>query len=135
MTTPDAVREMLRQRGCPDWLVAGGLDALIERWHGTVTSVEKTYPFTLDDYLNDLDLRTLLEDALDVAGARASDSREHVRDIDERLRAATLPSPSLWGGDVEVEEEHSPEREWWYYRRPALLSDDLREELDSWGLI
>ncbi|MEO7966981.1 MAG: hypothetical protein ABIT38_24040, partial [Gemmatimonadaceae bacterium] len=73
--------------------------------------------------------------ALEVAGAGASDRRSQVAEIDDRLRAATLPSPSLWGSDVEAEEGHSPEREWWYYRRPILLSDDLREELEAWGLL
>lgn len=135
MNTPEAVRSMLRERGCPDWLVNGGIDALVERWTGTVSTVETGYPFTLDDYLNDLDLRGLLEDALDVAGPSASQSRAEIAAIDDRFRAVTESSPCLWGSDVEFEEGHSPEREWWYYRRPTQLTDDLREELDRWGLL
>lgn len=135
MTTPDAVREMLRERGCPAWLVNGGLPALIERWGGIVTSVETGYPFTLDDYLNDLDLRGLLQAALEVAGDSADESRAQVAAIDDRFRAATEKSPCLWGSDVEFEEGHSPDREWWYYRRPSQLTEELREELESWGLL
>ena len=139
MTTPDPVRALLRQRGCPDWLVAGGLPALVERWEGTVRSVEVGYPFTLDDYLNDLDLRLLLQLALEAAEAAGepvgAERHAAVEAIDDRLRAATVPGPCLWGSDVEWEEGHSPEREWWYYRRPAKLTAELREELDAWGLL
>ena len=154
MTTPDPVRALLRARGCPDWLVAGGLQALVERWAGSVRSVEVGYAFTLDDYLNDLDLRLLLQLALEAAeGSEASgeparepagepmgsgalaEVRAAVSALDERLRAATVPSRCLWGSDVEWEERHSPEREWWYYRRPAKLTEELREELDTWGLL
>jgi hypothetical protein len=67
MTEDDSVREFLSDRGCPDEVVTAGLDGLVSEWERAVVQVESGYPLGLDDYLNDLDGRQLLEDALEVA--------------------------------------------------------------------
>ena len=135
MSGPDAVRALLRARGCPQPVVAGGLPGLIDGWDAVVRSVEDGYAFTLDDYLNDMDLRDLIAAAVHVA---LPDERGEVSAAlaiaDTRLRAHTTESPCLWGDDIAVEDALDPEREWWYFRRPTRAGHQLREDLERWGL-
>ena len=135
MTVPDAVRALLRARGCPDRVVTGGLPALIDRWDAVVLSVEEGYGFTLDDYLNDMDLRDLIAAALHVADPGQRDSVGTALEIaDTRLRAHTVDCGCLWGDDIALEEDLAPQREWWYFRRPTRPGDQLRDDLEMWGL-
>ena len=60
----DSVREHLRQIGASDRIVAGGLKGLVEAWDAVVNSVARGYSLDIDSYLNDLDTRQLLEEAL-----------------------------------------------------------------------
>jgi hypothetical protein len=137
MTTPplDPVRALLNARGCPPHIVDSGLPGLVEAWSDVVSMVEGEYELTLDDYLNDLDLRDLIAAALEVADvpARIAVAQE-LNDADAHFRDFTEDAPCLWGDDIAAEEGLDPAREWWYYRRPIHPGDQLREDLDSWGL-
>src|ERR1035438_4860800 len=64
MTLPsdDSVRDFLRRRNVAPHLVTGGSELLIAGWRHFVGQVETGYPLGLDDYRNDLDLRSLIED-------------------------------------------------------------------------
>jgi hypothetical protein len=136
MTEPDAVRQVLADRGCPDDVVRAGLAGLTERWAMIVASVEAGYAFGLDDLLNDMDLRDLIADALAVApAAEEAAHRPAIVALDARLRAISVPTRCLWGDDVEEDDGLAPERNWWYYLRPAQLNDDLAAELAAWGLL
>ena len=59
-----AVHVFLLSRGCPDDVVEMGLEGLLLEWERAVAQVESGYPLGLDDYLNDLDGRQLLEESL-----------------------------------------------------------------------
>ena len=67
MRADNAVHEFLLSRGCPDDVVQMGLEGLLGEWERAVAQVESGYPLGLDDYLNDLDGRQLLEESLEVA--------------------------------------------------------------------
>ena len=67
MNSNDPVREFLRERGSSPNLIDGGLAGLVESWEAVVSAVEEGYTLGLDDYLNDLDGRQLLEEALPIA--------------------------------------------------------------------
>lgn len=136
MTELDPVRRALADRGCPEAVVQGGLDGLLERWSATVDSVAAEYPLSLDDYLNDMDVRDALAVTLPLAGdAEARAARARLEPIDERFRSATLGTDCLWGADVEEDDALDPERDWWYYRRPLRLNEEFAAELVAWGLM
>ena len=59
--TDDPIRRFLRARGVADHVVAGGLDGLVADWEHTAERVESGYALGLDDYLNDLDARQIIE--------------------------------------------------------------------------
>jgi hypothetical protein len=134
MNAPDPVQAYLAARGAPANLVDEGIPGLVRRWEVFVAGVGEGYALTLDDYLNDLDLRTLLDGALAVApDAVRDEAAGRLAAADDALRLVTVPSPCLWGH--EVAEEMSDLGHWWYFRRPASPSEELRDELEAWGLL
>lgn len=136
MTELDPVRRALADRGCPETVVQGGMEGLLERWRTTVDSVAAGYQLSLDDYLNDMDVRDALSTALQVTD---DDDREQARQrlapLDERFHAVTVASRCLWGDDVEEDDALDPARDWWYYRRPMQLNEEFIDELMAWGLM
>jgi hypothetical protein len=151
--TPQAggIRAFLRARGCEDRIVIGGLEGLIAEWESIAESVEGGYPLdTLDDYLNDMDLRELIEEALAAvrgrhdpraeaagalraAGGAALDVR--LASADARMRSALVAARGcLWGEAIGAKRGWSAAREWWYFMRPARPGPELRAELEARGL-
>lgn len=130
------VRQYLEARGCADFVVKGGLSGLIDRWEETTASIERGYDGLLDEYLNDMDLRDILEDALDVV-AMPDDGAARIRvaNADARVRRATVACGPIWGRDVAESEAMDPALQWWYFVRPATPNDDLRQELKGEGLL
>jgi hypothetical protein len=112
--------EYLRGEGAPDRVVQGGLDVLLEGWERTVTAVEEGYTRGYEEYLNDLDGRQLLAQALArVTPAQGGAVEERLALLDGRMHAATTPvTRCLWGTIVAEEEGWGPVANWWYYARP-----------------
>jgi len=130
------VRHYLEARGCADFVVKGGLSGLIDRWEETTASIERGYDGLLDEYLNDMDLRDILADALEVVALPDESSfRQRVGIADARVRRATVACGPIWGRDVAESEAMDPALQWWYFVRPATPNDDLRQELASEGLL
>jgi hypothetical protein len=127
----DSVGLFLAGRGCPEHVVRGGLDGLLHHWESVVEDVEEIYPLGLDDYLNDMDARQLLEEALAVAapGERARISAR-LDAADERMQELLVDAGGcLWGEARARENGWTPAGNWWYFRRPATPGPDLEEGL------
>jgi hypothetical protein len=130
----DTVRDYLRLRGAASHVVAGGLEGLLESWERIVEQVEVGYPFTLDDYLNDLDTRDLLEGAIDRT-PDADAARARLTAADARLRSSLVPADEcLWGAGVADDEGWSRNTHWWYFSRPRNPGPDLARELGLRGV-
>jgi hypothetical protein len=129
----DPARDYLRERGCGEHVVEGGLEGLVENWEKTVRQVEEGYSLTLDDYLNDLDGRQLIAEVLAVAGDQqraAIDAR--LNRADEKLRSLTEPTGGcLWGEEVAEEEGWTAQENWWYFARPIKAAPELLAEIDA----
>jgi hypothetical protein len=129
MTPRDSVRRYLIERGVRADLVGGGLTGLVGRWTHIVDEVSRGYQLTLDDYLNDMDVRDIIAGALTVANP---DQHEEVarslEEADRKLREATKASPSLLDNPPNL-------ARWWYWRRPKkagpALTRDLANVLDE----
>ena len=133
MKDNDPVGEFLKNRGCPDHIVRGGLRGLAESWEEVVRAVEEGYSLGLDDYLNDMDGRQLLEEALAVAPAQEKKvAVARVRKADAALRALVRPAGRcLWGDEAARQEGWTEKKNWWYYCRPIKAGDELLAELDE----
>ncbi len=131
-TSQDPVRDFLRQQGAPYHVIANGLRGLVENWERIVQMVVEGYPLTLDDYLNDMDGRQLLENALGVAPKELRDAfAGRIQDADLRVRLELVPAGRcLWGQIVADEEGLREDRHWWYFERPRSPGPKLKEELD-----
>jgi len=131
MGEKDPVREFLRQRGCPEHVVRGGLRGLAESWEEVVRSIEEGYSLGLDDYLNDLDGRQLLEEALAVAPAQEKKTAlQRVRRADAKMQTLVRPSGRcLWGDDTARQEGWTAKKNWWYFSIPVNPGEELLNEL------
>lgn len=88
----DDVRASLRERGAASHVVEGGSDGLIAAWRQFVDQVEAGYALGLDDYRNDLDIRTLIE---------ISGLADEVEPEDRRFRAMLMHTDrEIWSSDV-----------------------------------
>jgi len=130
----DPVRAYLKSRGVSEDLVEGGLDGVIDRWDAISRSA-KDYDFTLDDWLNDMDLRDIINGAMKAApDAERKDVTARLKKADERLRNATAETGSIWGSAMAGEAAPDPLKEWWYFRRPLNPGEMMKEDLESAGL-
>lgn len=131
----DVVRRYLASRGVAGFLIDGGLSEMASRWQAIATSAER-YELTLDDWLNDVDLRDILAGAIDVASEpdRAA-VRSSIDRSDAVFRAATVETGPLWGAAVAASDGHDRARQWWYFRRPKHPGAELAEELKTAGLL
>jgi hypothetical protein len=131
MSPDDSVREFLAARGCPEDVVAGGLDGLMAGWQRASEQVEAGYPLGLDDYLNDLDSRQLLEEAMVLAPpAERAAASARLGEADGRLRRhVRLVGECLWGARVAASEGWTAAANWWYFAVPLRPGPVLREDL------
>lgn len=127
----DPVAAFLKDRGCPDFVVEGGLEGLLASWERTVAEIAQGYRGGLDDYLNDLDARQLLDDALPQAtSAERGPLRSRLDSADARFKSLVEPvTECLWGAPTARRRRWSPLKEWWYFSAPrspgAALAEDL----------
>jgi hypothetical protein len=127
----DEVRELLRSRGCPDTVVAGGLEGLIADWTSFSHEIENGYALGLDDYLNDVDGRELIAAVVHAVPAALTPTlRRKLTAADNRARAALEPHPRcLWGDRMARSHGWEPATRWWYFTRPRRPGPELAEEL------
>ena len=129
----DPVRDFLIERGCGPHIIGKGLPGLVESWEKVVQSVEDGYSLSLDDYLNDLDMRQLLSEALAVASPiELQKYEDRIQRADDQLKSLTTRTAvCLWGDEVAEEEGWTPKKNWWYYARPADADSELLAEIDA----
>ena len=134
MTGPDPVRQYLQERGAAAHVVAGGLEGLVRGWEETVAAIDAGYPLdTLDDYLNDLDGRQMLDDARAAATREDTERlRPRIAAADARFRSLVIPTRRpLWGARAASAHGWTAERSWWYWSRPRRAGADLDREIDA----
>jgi hypothetical protein len=115
----DAIRAKLRARGAADYIVREGATGLLARWRGIVDAVESGYRLGLDDYRNDLDIRSLIE----AVGLGAEVAGE-----DARLREMLTPAEDpVWSSDAADA--------FWVKGYPRNASGELLRDLRAAGFV
>jgi len=129
----DPVRDYLRRSGASYAVVAQGLRGLVENWERVVGQIVRGYDLTYDDYLNDMDGRQLLENALELAPEEVRKAfLPRVHDADLQARLNLVPAGRcLWGAIVAEEEGWTEDGNWWYFERPRNPGPRLRQELEA----
>jgi hypothetical protein len=105
------------------------LATLVERWGQVVAEIERGYTLTFDDYLNDVDLRQLIAQAMrnvpPVHRDTVAPLRAELQALDIRFGAVTEPAEEcVWGEVNAADEGWSRDSEWWYYRLPMDRPED-----------
>jgi len=133
MGEKDPVRELLEKRGCPEYVVRGGLRGLTESWEELVRSVEEGYSLGLDDYLNDMDGRQLIEEVLHIAPAGDKNIfLKRIRQADAKMQCLVKPAGRcLWGDETARQEGWTSKKNWWYFSRPIRAGEDLLAEIEG----
>ncbi len=133
MKEKDPVGEFLRKRGCPEHVVRGGLRGLAESWEEVVRSVEEGYSLGLDDYLNDMDGRQLLDETLAIAPAEVKKTcLKRIRQADSKMQKLVRPAGRcLWGDETARQEGWTLKKNWWYFSRPIKAGEDLLAEIEE----
>ena len=109
---------------------------MIDDWARTAASAER-YDLTLDDWINDLDLRDIIAGALTVASpGEQRRVRTTLAHADERFRAATVECARPLGGAGAGESALPPDAQtpWWYRRAPAHPGATMRDDLTAAGV-
>lgn len=97
-----------------------GTRSLLAAWEHTASTLPHGYELGLDDWLNDLDGRRLLAEALGDDARRAPTFRARLAAADALVRAATRPFPlCLWGTANAARHGYDRERHWYYFVVPA----------------
>ena len=109
---------------------------MIDDWARLAASAER-YDLTLDDWINDLDLRDIIAGALAVASP--SEQRRvgaTLERADDRFRAATVECARPLGGAAAGESDQPPDSSdaWWYRRAPARPGATMRDDLAAAGV-
>lgn len=132
--TDDPITTFLRARGVAEHLVAGGVDGLVAEWERIAATIAHGYELTLDDYLNDMDVREILGDVLASMPEPDGPLIDRLRDADELVRRATVVgTPCLWGEQNRVRHGWTARENWWYFAVPTAPGEDLAADLTDNG--
>lgn len=130
----DAVARYMKSRGVSQSLIEDGLEGAIDRWDALARSA-RNYDFTLDDWLNDMDLRDIIEGSMQAADEQERESvTKSLAKADERMKKATVETGSIWGKANAESEKYDPRKTWWYFRRPRHPGEMMQNDLIDAGL-
>jgi len=116
----DSVREYCLKKGYARHVIAGGLEGIVADWERTVAETVEGYRLEFEDYLNDMDGRSILEEVLAVASEEQKQNvQARIGSADALFVAHTVSSSQcVWGEHTEAKHGYSREKDWWYYRVP-----------------
>ena len=120
----ETVREYLKKRGCPAVIADGGFEGLLDQWESIVDEIVEGYEGTLEDYVNDLDTRQMIEELL----PRISNQKLLARlsEADRTFKAAVKPRDKcLWDEDNARQHGWSKEKNWWFFSFPTRTGEDF----------
>ena len=121
----DPVRERLKQLGTSEPVVRSGLEGLVNKWESVAAQIASGYKLDRDSYLNDVDVRQLIEEVVRAVPDVAPEMLKRIQVADELTKRSTVPSKCVWGDDVARKEGWTRKANWWYYVIPKPMSDML----------
>ena len=129
----DGLKAYFLSKGYADHVVNAGLARLIRSWADIARSLSNSDPAYImyDEFLNDMDGRRILEEALSVISPEERAAvQSQVDEADKVFRESTVEiSKCIWGEDNVKKHGYSSEKDWYYYRRPKEVDDSWPSDL------
>jgi hypothetical protein len=101
------------------------LNGMLGSWRQLVDKIDEGYDDIIEEYWNDLSVRELLEELLEVVaeGSVRSWVTKEIAETDDRYIDATreVQKPIFGSGDMP----------WWWWRVPKKLTGELRHDLET----
>lgn len=104
---------------------------LLGGWETFAASLQRGYELGLDDYLNDVDARQLLEAIVHTEQLPECDAfQARLAKADQLVRGATAPTRDcIWGAANAAEHGWTREANWWYFAVPKQRGEELDADL------
>ena len=105
---------------------------LIDPWATFTAGLEgQDYSFDLDNWLNDVDVRELILEALPMfSREEMGDHALRLDEADKQFMAATRDfKRCVWGSGTAKKEKWTAQKNWWYFRTPRRTNAQLEDEL------
>ena len=114
------VADYLKRRGSPSHVVRSGLGGLVRSWERTVEDLQRGSGWEMDEWLNDLDVRTLIHEVSQaLPGELALGLMRRLSMADLRFEAGTLEAAGcVWGEENAHENHWTRGVHWWLWRLP-----------------
>ncbi len=125
MSEYDGLRTWLVARGCPEHVVAGGLDGRIADWDRTAQALARGASMSMEEWLDHADVRQILWELLHSFPEEFDVERDaQMLSADELVREHShVVDACIWGDETARGEEWDPDVEWWYWRRPEHIEE------------
>tara|TARA_R110002072_G_scaffold41023_2_gene115675 strand:+ start:14653 stop:15033 length:381 start_codon:yes stop_codon:yes gene_type:complete len=104
---------------------------LLGRWETFARSLHGSYDFGLDDYLNDVDVRQLIETMVEEEPSPAGEEfGARLAAADAIVRAATVSTAHcIWGATNAEEQRWTRDHNWWYFAAPRQCGAEMEADL------
>ena len=104
---------------------------LLTEWESFAASLAQGYDLGLDDYLNDVDARQMLDTIVNTEKlAEDGAFRSRLAAADAQVRDATTASKyCIWGAVNESDNGWTRDSNWRYYAVPKVRSEEFDEDL------
>ena len=115
--------------GPPD---VSDLSDLIDQWAEFSADLQrKGYGLDLDNWLNDVDVRELILEALPMfSREELGDHALKLDEADKEFLGGTRPfNRCVWGAGTAKKERWTADKNWWYFRTPLRSNSQLEDEL------
>jgi hypothetical protein len=111
----EKVKELLKDYA--DFVQKDGLNYLIPNWQRFADKYADTED-TLDEWLNDLDTRKIIDEVIEVLSEKDRRKIElDLKPIDAKVIEKTFEiNECVWGGLVEKNSNYNRRKHWYYYR-------------------
>ena len=119
----DSIKTVIKN--CADFVVKDGLNYLIPQWEKFTNSVDENDGSTSDEYLNDLDIRKIIDTILSLLSEQERDRIISVIDFyDKQFIAKTFEvKDCMWGRENELIHGFTRQNHFYYYRAPQYIID------------
>lgn len=109
--------EALKAKGLPEYIWKHGLDIWIKRWNNFVDEIELGYSGEVDEYVNDLETR----EVIDLIGYSDLSA---VKEIDKRYKSLLQDTDKrVWKSD------NDSINDWWNFGVPRNINEDFKKKL------